>query len=98
MLSQELRLCRYDLRELAFERGGDMRVKLLASAAEQGAVSGILHQRMLEQVARQRWHALPEQQACLNETVERRAQLRLGLARYRRQQGVREIPPDGRSD
>jgi len=39
MLSQELRLCRDDLRELAFERGGDVRVKLLASSAEQGALS-----------------------------------------------------------
>ena len=58
MLSQELRLCRDDLRELAFERGGDMRVKLLASAAEKSAVGSILHKGMFEQVTRLRWRAL----------------------------------------
>src|SRR6516225_3788796 len=41
--------CR-DLGELAFDGRGDTAVELLASAPEQGAVRGILNQRVLEGV------------------------------------------------
>src|SRR6516225_4704941 len=53
---------------------------------------------MFEQIARMWRYALAEKQTGPNETVERRAQLRLGLARHRRQQGMRELPPDRRPD
>ena len=44
MLRQELRLSGDDVRELALQSGGDARMKLLAPAAQQRAVSRILHQ------------------------------------------------------
>ena len=67
MLCHELRLCRDDLRELEFERGGDMRVKLLASAAEQRTVSGILYQRVFEGVYRVRRCSTLEDQLGTNQ-------------------------------
>src|SRR5689334_14285206 len=67
MLCHELRLCRRDLGEMAFERGGDMRVKLLASAAKKGAVSGILYQRVFEGVYRVRWRSTLEDQLGTNQ-------------------------------
>ena len=41
-----------------------------------------------------RQHALPEQQARRNETIERRLELRLWLAHYGGQQGMIKFPPD----
>src|ERR1700758_1605771 len=46
-------------------------MQLLSPLAEQGAVSNVLHQGMLEQITRVRRHPLPKQQAGLDETVER---------------------------
>ncbi len=97
-MRQDLGLALGDLGELAFKGFGDTGVKRASRLAQQRAIGRVLHQGMLEQVARLRRHALPEQQACLNETVERRPQLRLGLARHRRQQRMRELPPDRRPD
>ena len=45
-----------------------------------------------------RRHALPEQQTGRNETVERRLEFRLRLARHRSQQSMRKLPPNRRSD
>ena len=56
---------------------GDPSVKRASRLPQQRAIGGVLHQRVLEEVARQRRRALPEQQACLNETVQRRRQLPL---------------------
>ena len=44
-------------------------MELLTPAAQQRAVGSVLHQRVLEQVARMGGHALPEQQASGNQTV-----------------------------
>jgi hypothetical protein len=37
--------------------------------AQQGAIGCVLHQRVLEQVARLRRHTLAKQQTCRDETV-----------------------------
>ena len=86
------------LGEFCFKGFGDTGVERASRLAQQRAIGRVLHQGMLEQVARLRREALPEQQACLQETVERRSQLRRGLACYRSQQGMRELPPDRRPD
>ena len=44
------RLGRDDLREAVFEGRGDAGMELLPAAAQQGAVGGVLHQRVLEGV------------------------------------------------
>src|SRR5262245_40057524 len=45
-----------------------------------------------------RGDTLPKQQTCLNNPVERRAEFRLCLARYRSYQRMRELSPNHRSD
>ncbi len=52
MLCEQLGLAVHDLGEMGFERFGDLRVQLLARAAQQTAVRRVLHQRMLETVDR----------------------------------------------
>ena len=98
MTRQNLRLALGDLGELAFKGFGDPSVKRAPRLPQQRAIGGVLHQGMLEQIARLRRHALSEQQTGLNETVERRRQLRLGLERHRSQQSMREFTADRRSD
>jgi hypothetical protein len=73
-------LCNFN--ELAFKGFGDTAVKRAPLLAQERAIGRILHKGMLEQVARMRRHALPEQQTCLHETVERRRQLRVWFARH----------------
>ena len=63
-------------------------MKHASRLAQQRAIGRVLHQRMLEQITRMRWHALPKQQTGLDETVERQFQLRFRLAHRRRQQGM----------
>ena len=95
---QQLRLALGHLRELAFEGFSDTGVKRASRLAQQRAIGRVLHQRMLEQIARVRRHALPEQQTSRNETVERRIEFRLRLVHHRSQQGMRKLTPDRRSD
>ena len=93
MLRQKLGLAIADI-ELLVKNACDASVQLLSLFAEQGVVSNILHERMLEQVMRVRRQALAKQQAGLNETIECRCQLGLGSLRYGCQHGMRKFPPD----
>jgi hypothetical protein len=87
-MRQDLGLSLRDLAEPTFEGFRDTGVKRASRLAQQRAIGRVLHQGMLEQVARLRRHTLQRQQACLNETVDRRSQLRLGLARHQCQQRI----------
>jgi hypothetical protein len=73
-----------DLRKLAFDGFGYPGVQRASRLAQQCAISRVLYQGMFEQITRLWRHALWEQQTGCNETIERRAQLRLGLAGHRR--------------
>src|SRR6516164_3632006 len=84
--------------ELLVENGCDASVQLLPSFAEQGVVSNILHEGMLEQIMRVRRQALPKQQAGLDKTIERERQLGLGPLRDGCEQSMRKFPSDCRSD
>ena len=55
MTRQQLRLVFGNLRELAFKCFGDTGMKRPARLAQQRAVGRVLHQRVLEQIARVRW-------------------------------------------
>jgi hypothetical protein len=66
-----------NLGELPFQGSGDAGMDLLASAAQQGVVGGVLHQRMLEGVFRVRRRAAPEHQLGTNELRQGVGQLRL---------------------
>ena len=69
------------LGEMAFDGFGDPGVKRAPRLAQERAIGRVPHQGMLEQIARVRRRTLPEQKTGLSETIERRRQLRLGLAR-----------------
>ena len=72
MTRQQFGLVLSNVSELAFKSFGNASVKRASRLAQERAVGSILHQSVLEQISRVRRHTLPEQQACLNETFERR--------------------------
>ena len=76
MTCQQLRLVLGNLGELTFKCFGNASVKHTSRLAQQSAIGCILHKRMFEQIIRVRGHALPEQQACRDETVECRCGVR----------------------
>ena len=84
--------------EVAFQHLGDARVQLLAAGAQQRAVGGVLHQRVLEQVRRLRRHAATEQQPGIGQQPEPGAQLRLRPLRHRLDQFVAEFSTEHRTD
>ena len=60
MMRQQCRLSLHDVLEPPLVRFGDTRVQRLTPGAQQRAVSGILHQGMLEQIGRMRGYAPSE--------------------------------------
>jgi hypothetical protein len=73
-------------------------VQLLPSAAQQGAVGGVLHQRVLEEIRGLRCRAAAEQQARLGKPVEAQSQLSGGLLRDWLDQLVAEFAANYRTD
>ncbi len=78
MLREELRLSVHQLGGMSFECLGDLRVQLLASAAQQAAVCRVLHQRVLEAIDRFGRCAALEHQLGSDEASESGLQLVLG--------------------
>ena len=66
---QQFRLVLVKLGELTLQGLGDSGMKRTSRLAQQRAISRVLHQRMLEQIACMRRHALPEQQTSRNEAI-----------------------------
>src|SRR6185437_7934951 len=98
MTCNQLGLALRDFREVIFEGFSDSGMERTPRLAQQGAVSRIPHQDMLERIARVRCATLPEQQTSRNETIKRRLQLRLRFARDCSQQGMGELASDRRPD
>src|SRR5215813_11871052 len=84
-----MRCC--DVGELAFDGRGETAVELLASAPEQGAVGGILDQRVLEGVFRVGRAPAAEDELGADELRQGIVQLRLRHRRDRADQFVREV-------
>jgi len=95
MARQQFRLILRDLHKLGLDGFGDASVERASQLAQQRAIGRVLHQGVLEQIGRMRRRALPNSNRG-DETVERRSQLRLRLARRRCQQSMREFAPDRR--
>ena len=70
VLSQERRLGGNDLGELVFQRRRNAAVQLLATAAQQRAVGGVLYQRVLESVFSVGRTPAPEDQLGASELFE----------------------------
>ena len=62
MLSHERGAGSHDLRKLSLQRRGDLGVQLLTPVAQQRAVGGILHKRVLEGILRIRRRPAPKDQ------------------------------------
>ena len=80
MLGEELELAVDQLGGMGFERFGDLRVQLLARAAQQGALRRLLHQRVLEGVDRVWRRAALEHQLGSDQPSETGLQLVLAKA------------------
>ena len=74
-----------DALKAIFSSFPDASVTIEGHCDERGSAEYNLDQRMLEQITGVRRHALAEQQAGRNETIEGRSQLRVRPARHRRQ-------------
>jgi len=80
-MGQQPRLGGRDLGKALLKSLCDTCMRLLPSAAQQGAVGGILHQRMLEGVFRVGWHATTKDQLSADQLGQGLVQL---LRRHRR--------------
>ncbi len=86
------------VRELLDERAGDLGVDALPTAPEQRGVSGVLHQRVLEDVGRVRRRAASLDQLRRDELGEGVLQSAWLSRRDRLQQPIGEFPSDRRPD
>jgi hypothetical protein len=69
MMSDQGRLTLHDLREFLFQGGGDPAMDPLSPTLEQGAIRGVLNQRMLEDLLCVRRCSAPEDQFGRDELV-----------------------------
>jgi hypothetical protein len=77
VVGKQFRVLIGDIVKLALKNFRNASVQRPFRLSQQSAVRGILNQRMLEQIGRLRWVALPKKQAGGNKAVER--QMKLGL-------------------
>ena len=98
MAGEQRRLGRDDLREPVFEGGGDAGVELLPPAAQQGVISRVLHQRVLEGVLGVGRGAAPVDQLGADQLRQRVVELRRRHPSHRADQLVRELPAERRPD
>src|SRR5271169_2022631 len=97
-MGEQLGLAFSTLWELALERFGNTSVQRPSRLTQQRAVGRVLYKCVFEQISRVRGRTLLEQQASRNETVKRRVEVRLRLARHRSKKRMRELSADSRSD
>jgi hypothetical protein len=84
--------------EVRFEGGRDALVDLPALTAKHRLVRRVLDQGVLEDVGRVRWRPAPEYDVRVAQYLEQVLQLRALERRYCFRQGIRELPPDRRTD
>lgn len=98
MMRQELGLALDEIGEVLLQCRCDPAMQLSAPGAQQGAVGGVLHQRVLEEIGRLRWDTAAEQQPGTGEPVEPRPHLGAGTLRHLLDQVVAEFATDDRAD
>src|SRR5437588_2832180 len=84
-----------EVRKPLLQRLGNAAMQSLTWAAQQGAVGGLLDQRVLEQIFGRRRRAALEDQAGFDEAAEGLLQFGPGELRGRRQQLIGKVAPDG---
>ena len=83
---------------MALENADDALVQVPAPAAQQGAVGGVLHQGMLEQVGGVRRHPAADHETGPDKLVESGQEVLVPSLPDRGEQVVGELPSDGRTD
>ena len=94
---QQLRLAIGDIRELNFEGFGDTGVKLAPRFAQQGAVGGVLHERVLEEIGRIGGAPWRESSPDCRSRSSAEPSSLPGQARHGGKQGMGKLPPDRRA-
>src|SRR6266700_4138683 len=90
MMCEQFRLALDEIGEILFEDRRDAGVEFLTAAAQQGAVGGVLHQRVLEQIGGMRRGAVAEEEPGLAQPSERGLQFGVAALRYRFDQLIGE--------
>ena len=98
MISKQRSLCFFRVLYCLKKSVYDPCVQNTALAVQNAVVSGVLHQGVLEQIGRLRWHAPPKQQSSLDKTFQRFFQYWFRLARHLNQHGVGKLPTNGCAD
>ena len=98
VVGEQLGLGRGESGDSSSSACGDPAVESRRAAAQQGAVGRVLHERVLEAVARLGRLAAADEEARLLELSQRRPQRRPRPARHGREQLVVERPADGGAD
>ena len=98
MMGEQFGLALDEIGEILFEHRGNASVQLLAPGPQQGAVGGVLHQRVLEQVGGVGWDASTEQEARLGQLGESGSQLRFRPLRHPFNQVVAEFAAQDRAN
>ena len=84
--------------KVLLDRFSNLQMQLLARAFQQGFVSGLLYQRMLEVVLGGLWAATPQQQAGIAKSGQRLPELFFVEVRNSRKQPVIELAADHRGN
>jgi hypothetical protein len=98
MMRQEFRLALDEISKMLFQRRRDPGVQFLASSAQQCAIGGVLHQRVLEQVGGVRSGTATKQQSRIAELSQRGLQLTLSTLHHRRDQLIGKLAAEHRAD
>src|SRR5690349_21533460 len=98
MMRQQLWLAFDGISEVLLQSRSDAGVQFLSPAAQQGAVSGVLDQGVLEQVGSVRRNTTAKQKASFGQARQRSLQFGLTALRNRLDQVVREFAADHGSD
>src|SRR5712671_7177258 len=83
VMGEQFRLALDEIGEMLFQRRRDAGVQFLPSAAQQGRVGSVLHQRVLEQVGGVWSDAAAKQQSRIAELTQSGLQLLVRTLRYR---------------
>jgi hypothetical protein len=70
MMGEQLGLSLDEISEMLLQHSRDARVQLRAAGAQQGAVSRVLHQRMLEEIGGLWRHTAAEKQTSLDKPIK----------------------------
>ena len=98
MMGQEFGLALDEIGEILLQHRRDPSMQFLPPSAQQHAIGGVLHQRVLEEVGGMRSGAAAKQQSGIAELTQRGLQLPLITLRHRLDQFIGKLAAEHRAD